>query len=58
MTVRILVEGRNIAFTLNSQSWRWHAPTELKDGNFPLFTEMMGKRFELYADGTFAEVER
>jgi hypothetical protein len=30
----------------------------LEEGDFPLDAVIDGKRFELYSDGTFAEVEK
>jgi hypothetical protein len=31
---------------------------ELEEGAFPLITAVEGKRYELYSNGTFAEVEK
>jgi len=31
---------------------------EHKESDFPLITVFEGKRYELYSDGTFAEVEK
>jgi hypothetical protein len=58
MTVQIVVEGRNTPFMLNEQTWRWQSPTDQTEGNFPLIAFVDGKRYELYSDETFAEVER
>ncbi len=58
MTVQIKVEGRMIPFRLDLKHWRWHSLEEPKEGDFPLITIADGKRYELYSDGTFAEVEK
>jgi len=58
MTVQIIVAGRNAPFTLNWKTWRWQSFTDQKESNFPLIAEVNGKRYELYSDETFAEVER
>ncbi len=58
MTLDLNVEGRTIAFRLDWKHWRWHSLVELKEGAFPLITTVQGKRYELYSDGTFAEVEK
>jgi hypothetical protein len=58
MVVQIDVEGRNIRFRLDYDHWRWHSLEELEEGDFPLITVVDGKRYELYSDGDFAEVEK
>jgi len=57
MTIEIEVEGRNITFRLDWEDRRWASLEEQKEGNFPLIAEVSGKRYELYSDETFAEVE-
>ena len=57
MTIEIEVEGRNIPFRLNWEDRQWASLEEQKEGNFPLIAEVSGKRYELYSDETFAEVE-
>jgi hypothetical protein len=37
---------------------RWESLEEQKEGDFPLIAEVNGKRYELYSDQTFAEVEK
>ena len=57
MTVQIVVAGRNTRFTLNEETWRRQSPTDQTEGDFPSITVIDGKRYELYSDETFAEVE-
>jgi hypothetical protein len=58
MTVQIEVAGRTVTFALVAERGRWECPEKPKEGDFPLITSVHGKRYELYSDGTFAEVER
>jgi hypothetical protein len=58
MNVRIEVEGRIVPFSLDLENWRWHSSNGQKEADFPLITFMKGKRYELYSDGKFAEVEK
>jgi hypothetical protein len=58
MTAQIEVEGRNTLFTLDWEGRRWQSSEEQKESDFPLIAVVDGKRYELYSDGTFAEVER
>jgi hypothetical protein len=58
MTVQILVNGRTIPFRLDHKNKRWHALETPDEGSFPLITVVNDQRFELYSDGTFAEVEK
>jgi hypothetical protein len=58
MIVKIDVDGETIPFRLDWPHDRWHSLEELEEGDFPLITVVDGKRYELYSDGTFAEVEK
>jgi len=58
MIIRITVEGRNIMFRLVWKHRRWHSLDAPQEADFPLITVVDGKRYELYSDGTFAEVEK
>jgi len=58
MTIEIEVEGRNIPFRLDWEDRRWESLEDQNEGNFPLIAEVGGKRYELYSDETFAEVEK
>ena len=58
MIVQIEVEGRKLPFRLDWEKGRWHSLHEQKEGDFPLIAVIDGKRYELYSDGTIAEVEK
>jgi hypothetical protein len=63
MDVIITFDGRQLEFNLDAATGTWKArdpavPEELDEGDFPLAAIVGGKRYELYSDGTFAEVER
>ena len=58
VTVRIQVDDGTLSFELDFEKWRWTAPQTLPEGYFPLVTDLGEKRYELYSDGTFAEVEK
>jgi hypothetical protein len=58
MTVEIEVEGRSVPFRLDWEESRWHSLEAQNEGDFPLVVEVNGKRYELYSDETFAEVEK
>lgn len=61
-TLVVTIEGRRFEFSLDPQTQRW-APVALtthdllQESEFPLIGHAAGKRYELYSDGTFAEVE-
>jgi hypothetical protein len=56
--VQIEVDGRMIQFRLDRKQSRWHSLEAFEDAVFPLVTIVDGLRYELYSDGTFAEVEK
>ena len=58
MTIQITVGDRNIVFRLDWNHWRWHSFEQLEEADFPLIAFVEGKRYELYSDGTFDEVEK
>jgi hypothetical protein len=58
MIVQIDVDGRMIQFRLDRKQSRWHSMEALEEGIFPLVAIVDGLRYELYSDGTFAEVEK
>ena len=58
MNASITVRGRVVEFTMDEATRRWSALHEQQEGDFPLIVVRNGKRYELYSDGTFAEVER
>ena len=45
-------------FRLDWKNRRWHSLEEPEEADFPLITFVEGKRYELYSDGEFAEVEK
>jgi hypothetical protein len=61
-TVIVELQGQPLEFTLDSDTRKW-APVDaarrghLPEGEFPLIALADGKRYELYSDGTFDEVE-
>lgn len=58
MILTIEVERWTIPFRLDWDHMRWHSIIALEEGDFPLVTMIDGKRYELYSDDTFAEVEK
>jgi hypothetical protein len=57
MNVQIEVGGRVATFAMDERQGSWHCAGKLSQGDFPLIRVVSGKRYELYSDGTFAEVE-
>ena len=58
MTIQITLGVRKIMFRLDWKHRRWHSLEELEEADFPLVTDVEGKRYELYSDGTFDEVKK
>ncbi len=56
--IEVEVEGQKTPFTLDWEEWRWQSLKEQQESEFPVITVIDGKRYELYSDNTFAEVER
>ncbi|MFY9740208.1 MAG: hypothetical protein WAK11_14330 [Candidatus Cybelea sp.] len=61
-TVIVDLQGQRLEFTLDSDTHKWalvdaSARGLLHEGEFPLIAFAGGKRYELYSDGTFGEVE-
>lgn len=57
-TINIEIDNVLVPFALDFGTSYWSASQELPEGYFPIIAHHEGKRFELYSDGTFAEVER
>jgi hypothetical protein len=57
-TVLIQIDGQDTPFDLDFSSKRWSAMSAPPEGYFPLVADVDDKRYELYSDHTFAEVER
>ena len=58
MTIQITVGGQNIRLRLDWKHRRWHSLEEPEEADFPLIIVVDSKRYELYSDGTFDEVEK
>jgi hypothetical protein len=57
--IQVIPVGRwMIPFRLDWDHSRWHSIIALDEGDFPLVTVIEDKRYELYSDGTFAEVKK
>jgi hypothetical protein len=56
--IEIEVEGRRMPFALDWGRKRWRSLEKQKESDFPLITVVDGKRYELYSDETFGEVEK
>jgi hypothetical protein len=60
--VIVELQGQRLEFTLDCDTRKW-APVDasarghLPEGEFPLVAFGEGKRYELYSDGSFDEVE-
>ncbi len=50
--------GESRPVDLDFETYRWSAPRDFAEGDFPLIAAVRGKRYEIYSDGTFAEEER
>jgi hypothetical protein len=53
----ILTSGGPVSFALDFVKWRWSTPSTVPEGEFPLTADIDAKRYELYSDATFGEVE-
>jgi hypothetical protein len=56
-TVSLDVAGTIATFELDFTGDTWRSDATLTEAEFPLVTELAGKRYELYSDGTFGEEE-
>jgi hypothetical protein len=59
-SVDIDINGKTTSFDLDfaGKRRRWSSDSKVPESYFPLVAEYEGRRFELYSDGTFSEVER
>jgi hypothetical protein len=60
--VFVELQGRRLEFTLDGNTRKWAAVDPatnelLHEGEFPLVASAGGKRYELYSDRSFDEVE-
>lgn len=56
--INVEIDNAAVPFALDFGTSHWTASPELPESYFPIIAHHEGKRFELYSDGTFAEVER
>jgi hypothetical protein len=56
-TTLVPVDAEHLPFELDFGIHRWSTAKAPPEGYFPLTADLDGKRYELYSDGTFAEVE-
>jgi hypothetical protein len=56
-TVTATSGGDDFEIELDFETKHWHATSVAPEGEFPLIVHADDKRFEVYSDGTFAEVE-
>ncbi|HEX3469515.1 MAG TPA: hypothetical protein VHT05_15645 [Candidatus Elarobacter sp.] len=54
---QIEVDGETYPFVLDYDAHTWTSTASFEEAEFPVTTEIAGRRYELYSDGTFAEVE-
>jgi hypothetical protein len=57
-TVQGIVAGSAVPFEIDIENGTWSGEPAVEEGDFPIPFDRGGKRYELYSDGTFAEVER
>jgi hypothetical protein len=59
MTERVEIRSGNVAFSadLDFERGRWTSVSAEPEGDFPFTVHVGGKRYELYSDHRFAEVE-
>jgi len=56
-SVAATVDGLEIEVELDFESWHWSSVAHPAEGEFPIVVHADAKRYELYSDKTFAEVE-
>jgi hypothetical protein len=57
MKVHIELGDRTATFTLDLETMDWTSEDAPDESDFPLTAMVEGKRYELYSDGSLAEVE-
>ena len=57
-TIEIRITDRTAHFTLHWDSKQWDSPDDVTQAEFPLVAPLAERRYELYSDGTFSEVEK
>jgi hypothetical protein len=56
--IEIRIQDKAAHFTLHRDSAQWDSPDDVTEADFPLIAHLNSKRYELYSDGTFSEVEK
>jgi len=56
-TVLIEISDEQIPLQLDFTNQLWSAERIFEEADFPLIARYDAKRYEIYSDGTFAEVE-
>jgi hypothetical protein len=56
--IEISIADKTAHFTLHWDSKQWDSSDDITEAEFPLVTHLAGRRYELYSDGTFSEVEK
>jgi hypothetical protein len=56
-TVTATSGGLDFSIELDFETKKWHASSMPPEGEFPLIVHTDEQRFEIYSDGTFADVE-
>jgi hypothetical protein len=57
-SVEIRIAVKTARFTLHWDSAQWDSPDDVTLADFPLIADLAGRRYELYSDGSFSEVEK
>lgn len=55
--IELRIADKPAHFTLHWDSKQWDSPDDVTQADFPLIAHLAGKRYELFSDGAFAEVE-
>jgi hypothetical protein len=56
--IEIRIADQTAHFTLHWDSSQWDSPDDITQADFPLIAHSAGRRYELYSDGTFSQVEK
>jgi len=56
--IEIKIADRTAHFTLHWDSSQWDSPDDITQADFPLTAHLGERRYELYSDGSFSEVEK
>jgi len=56
--IELRIADKPAHFILHWDIAQWDSPDDVTQAGFPLIAHLNGKRYELYSDGTFSEVEK